>query len=101
MGILASGDHDMAVRRKVLQEHGQDLIDGGKSDYVVIVQDQDERIRTCSEIIEQAGQYGMMWWRPQGVERPRCRGSQMSIYSLNSGDERGEKAGEIVVPLVQ
>src|SRR3954469_20794679 len=91
----------MELRRQVFDEKGEGLINGLGIDRVVVVQDEDERVREGGDVIEQG--------RQDRVDGRWLRRLQHTHYTLSNrrrnglqrSDEVQEKAGGIAVPVIQ
>src|SRR6266851_5151031 len=97
-GIRASGDDEVHLRRQVVHEKGEGLMDSPGSDDVVVIEDEGEVC--CSARYEVIGQQdkhrlkGCGLWRVQKCQR---RPPNRWIEGLQGGDDIGEKAHRLVV----
>ena len=99
--VLAGGDDQVHLRRQVLEQKGEGIVDRSGIDHVVVVKDEDEIVRDGGDFVEQGRQdrFGRRWLR--GLERTQHPCSNLRRNRLQGGDEVGQKAGGVVIPFVQ
>ena len=56
MRIFTGGDDQVHLRRQVLEQKGEGLVNRFGIDHVVVVQDEDEIVREGGDLVEQGGQ---------------------------------------------
>ena len=98
--ILTGGDDQVHLRRQVLDQKGEGVVNRLGVDQVVVVKDEDEAFREGGDLVDQGGQkrFGRRWLR--GLERSqhiganaRCKPSTWLRASVcKSRDEVGQKA---------
>ena len=100
--VLAGGDHQVHLRRQVIEQKGEGLVDWFRIDHVVIIQDQDEMVRDGGDFIEQGCQDRFDGRRLRGLERmPTPLLQYFACNRLQSRDKVRQKAGGIVIPFIQ
>ena len=67
--ILAGGDDQVHLRRQVLEQKGEGMVNRLGIDHVVVVEDEDELVREGGDLIEQGRQdrFGRGWLRGRGA----------------------------------
>ncbi len=55
-GVGPAGEGQVHLRRHVVEQKGDRLVDGGCLDQVVVVQDEDKRLPYLGDVIDQAGE---------------------------------------------
>src|SRR5215472_11981048 len=100
-GILTGSQDHMQLPWQVLDERGQRLVHRLGLNQVVIVQDQDKRVREGGQVIEEGGEQRFERWWLRGLEHRQDPGSNRRANGLQGSNEVGQKAAGVVVPLVQ
>src|SRR5579871_405683 len=94
----------MEVRRQMLQEEGQGLVNGCIADHLIIIQQEEKRrggFLVVRQVMEQGGQDGEQWrrlWRMLHSERQLADAWHTS---MQCGDDRGPETGRAIVQLVE
>ena len=102
--ILTGGDDQVHLRRQVFQQKGEGLVHRFGINHVVVVKDEDEAFREGGELVDQGRQQRFGWRRLRGLERSqhtRSRNHFDCRNGLQSRDEVGQKACEVVIPFLQ
>lgn len=99
---IGAGEHDQAhLRRQMIQQERERLVDRPAGDRVAIVQDERERPSNFAQLVDQAGEDGLGRGRLRGLQQPQRDGAEAPLQRAERGDEIGEKARRIVVALIQ
>ena len=68
--ILAGGDDQVQLRRQVLEQKGEGIVNRLGIDHMVVVEDEDERVREGGDLVEQGRQDRL---RPAVAAEPGAR----------------------------
>ena len=101
--ILAGGDDQVHPRRQVLKQKGHGTVNRFGIKNVVVVKDEDEAVREGGELVDQGRQQRFGWrrLRLRSMERSQHPCSNILHNRLQSRDEVGQKACEVVIPFLQ
>ena len=109
MWILTGGDDQVHLWRQVFDQKGEGLVDRFGINHVVVVKHEDEALRDGGEFVDQGRQQRFGRRRLRGLERSQhtranARRNPFDFAQgkrLQSRDEVGQKACEVVIPFVQ
>ena len=101
LGILPRRDEYVHLRRQMLQQKGDGLVNRLVVNEMVVVQNEEERGGERGDFIEQGRQYhfGGRWLR--GLEHRQHRCPDMRGDRLRSRDEVSQEAREVVILFIQ
>ena len=99
--ILAGGNDQVDMGRQMLEQKGEGVVDRFGLNHVVIVEHEDEAALETGDFIEQGGQHRFRRRRLGGLERAQNAFAGFRLQVLHSSDEISQKAGRVVVVLVQ
>ena len=85
----------------MLEQKGEGIVDRSGINNVVVVQDEDEIVRDCDDLVEQGRQDRFGRRRPRGLERTQHPFSDVRGNRLKSGDYVRQKARGVAIPFVQ
>lgn len=93
--------YQMQLRRHVLDEKGERLVNRSGIYHVTIVKHKDEMVREGADVVERGSQdhlgRGGLW----GLERLGHPGANGRRNRLQCGDKVRQKAGGVVIPIVE
>ena len=99
--VFPGGNDQVRLWRLVINEESQGLIDRLGSDRVVVIQDEQKVLRDGGNLVEQGGQKGFDLQRLGRLEHSQHRFSKIRCNCLQSSDEVSQKAGGVVITLIQ
>ena len=99
--IGPAGDDEMQLRGYVVEQKGHHLVDCGQRDGVIVVEDEHKPAVKRSDIVDECRDQRLYGRGLKGLEAHLARLSQADIDLLQSSDDVREKAGQIVVSLVE
>ena len=99
--VFTGGDDQMDLRRQVLEQKGEGLVNRVGVYHVVVVKDEDESVRDGGDFIEQGCQnrLGGGWLR--GLEHSQRPCPNIRCNRLQGSDEVRQEACWIVIPFIQ
>ena len=99
--ILTGGDDQVHLWRQVFDQKGERLVDRFGINHVVVVKHEDEACREGGELVDQSRQQRLGRRRLRGLERSQHTRANARRNGLQSRDEIGQKACEVVIPFIQ
>ncbi len=100
--VFTGGDDQVHLRRQVLEQKGEGLVNRFGINHMVIIQDEDEIVRDGGNFIEQGCQQSIRWAAAEGIgAQPTPLLQYFGCNRLQSSDEVSQKAGGVVIPFVQ
>jgi hypothetical protein len=98
--VLAGADHQVHLRREVLEQEGHAGPEFGAVDEVVVVQHQVDVVRDGAELVDHRGQDSLDRWLARLQERKRT-GADAWSHRLQGRDHGGPERGGLAVALLQ
>ena len=98
--VLAGADHQVHLRREVLQQERHAGLDVGAVDEVVVVEHQPAVVRHGAELIEHRGEDGLDRWLARLQERERARADAWH-HRLQGRDQVGPVRRGLAVALLK
>ena len=74
--ILTGGDDQVHLRRQVLDQKGEGVVNRLGLNQVVVVEDEDEAFREGGDLVDQGRQKRFGWRRLRGMERSQHTGAE-------------------------
>ncbi len=88
-GVDPGGQHQVRLRRQVVHEEGQGLVDRPRRNLVVVVQDQHEVAAGLADVVHQGGQHCPYGGRLAGLQQGQGVPPQLRLNCLKSGHDVG------------
>src|SRR5262249_31959937 len=98
--IFTSGDDQVHLRRQVLDQKGEGIVNRFRIDNVVVVKDEGKVIRQGGDFIEQRCQDRFGRCRLRRLQRTRQPLSNTGANRLQGSSEVSQKACGVVIPFV-
>ena len=101
-GIVSGGEDEVEGRGEVVEEAGEEPVDGGGGGGVVVIQDQDPGSLVRGQLVQQGGEEGV-GGRGQGggEEGGEEAGAQGRHQGVQGGEQAGEEAGGVALGRLQ
>lgn len=91
----------MQIRRKSVEEESDCLVDGGRGDQVIVVQDEEDRRFEIGAIVEQGRDDDFRRWGSGRLQESDCTLAQSRLNRVERGNEISEEAGGVVIVSVK
>src|SRR3712207_5107214 len=99
--LFRSSDDQVHVGKQMHEQKGEGRVNRSGVNHMVVVQDEDERVRNGGDLIEQGGQDRCDWWWLRRLERAQHVGSDIDVNRLHRSDEIRQKAGGVAIAFVK
>ena len=99
--VLAGGNDQMQLRRRVLENKREGLVNRRRFDDVVVVEDEDRLAGELRNLIQQDGQNGLDVFLPRRFQSALHASSDVTFDGSQRGHQIRQKARQLVVALIQ
>jgi|GEM_PF-6303839 len=85
----------------MLEQKGNRVVNRLRLDQMIVVEDEDNRVGECGKLVDQSSEDGFGRRRLGALECTQHTFPDVGLNGLQSSDQVGQEAGQIVVALVE